>query len=323
MNNGPAPLLKQALIVAFLGVVRDRFAQTGEAIPIGEKLRRAAAIPGVEGAEIIFPEECREPSKVLDALAETGLQCAAVNVNLKGHADFQRGALSVESPATRRMAIDQILRAKEFALKAGAEQVTCAPLADGYDYPLGQNHSSAWKRMVETLRFAVGDGAPVPLFFEHKPSDPRVRGLLSSPETVLHLLQDIGRENAGITFNVGHASIDGLSPASAFAHVVQSGVPVYIHLADAAGAWDWDVLPGSYHPWQLLEFFQVLIASGYRGWLTSDSFPLRNDAVAFSAAHIQRTQWALETAAALPAHRPASESAASLKEMGAWQFPTP
>lgn len=321
MKTGGGPRLKQALIVAFLGLVRDRFTQMGEPLPIREKLRRAAAIPGVEGAEIIYPDECREPLEVLDGLAETGLSCAAINVNLKGNPEFQRGALSIESQRTRAMAIEQILWAKEFAVKAGAERVTCAPLADGYDYPFGQNHSSAWNRLSETLRTAVDEGAPVPLCLEHKPSDPRVCGFLSSPEIVLHLLQDIGRENAGITFNVGHASLDGLSPAAAFASVIRSGVPVYIHLADAAGVWDWDVLPGSYHPWQLLEFFQVLVASGYRGWLTSDSFPLRNDAVAFSAAHIERTQRAMETAARLSDHQPTLEGRGTWKELEAWLFP--
>jgi xylose isomerase len=314
--------VKQALIVAFLGTVRDRFTQLGEPISIREKLRRAALIPGVQGAEIIFPDECRDPSEVLEALIETGLAPAAINVNLKGLPEFQRGALSVSDPEIRRMAVEQILKAKDFALQVGAERVTCAPLADGFDYPMQQNHAEAWRRTVETLRTAIEEGPRVPLHLEHKPSDPRVNGLLSSSDIVLHLLHDIDREGAGITLNVGHASLDGLCPAASLAQVLECGVPLYVHLCDAAGGWDWDLLPGSYHPWQLLEFLRALYASGYDGWLTSDSFPLRQDSLAFSAAHIQRTALALHTAECAPGNRPGSDDVLSWKELEAWLFPS-
>jgi sugar phosphate isomerase/epimerase len=293
----------------------------GEPLSIREKLLKAARIPGVEGAEIIFPDECHEPLEVLEALAETGLVPAAINVNLKGRPEFQRGALSVCDDEIRRMAIDQILKAKEFAQQTGAERVTCAPLADGVDYFLQQNHAGAWRRAVETLRTAIEEGPNVPLYLEHKPSDPRVRGLLSSSDMVLRLLRDIDRNGAGITFNVGHASLDGLSPAASFAQVLESGVPLYVHLCDAAGSWDWDVLPGSYHPWHLLEFLQALYASGYDGWLTSDSFPLRQDSQMFSAAHIQRTALALQTAEFAPDHRLGSDGVFSWKDLEAWLFP--
>jgi xylose isomerase len=302
-------------------MIRDRFTQLGEPISIREKLRNAAQIPGVEGAEIIFPDECGEPSEVIEALVETGLVPAAINVNLKGHPEFQRGALSVCDREIRRMAIEQVIRAKEFALQVGSERVTCAPLADGVDYTLQHNHAEAWKRTVETLRTAIEEGPDVPLHLEHKPSDPRVRGLLSSSDIVLRLLRDIDRHGAGITFNVGHVSLDGLSPAASLAQVLESGVPLYVHLCDAAGSWDWDVLPGTYHPWHLLEFLQGLSASGYDGWLTSDSFPLRQESRIYSAAHIQMTAKALQTAEAAPKFRPASDNVFSWKDLEAWLFP--
>jgi len=298
--------------------VRDRFVQLGEPLPIREKLRRAAAIPGVEGAEIIFPEECAEPSEVLEALAETGLAPAAINVNLKGRPEFQRGALSAHDAGTRRMALDMILQAKEFALRAGAERVTCAPLADGSDYPLQQDYATAWKHAVELLRTAITEGPQVPLHLEHKPSDPRVRGLLSSSDVVLRLLKDIGLPGAGITFNAGHNSLDGLSPAESLAQVFEAGVPLYIHLCDSAGGWDWDVLPGSYHPWHLLEFLHELTAGGYDGWLTSDSFPIRQQALDFCAAHVDRTAHALKKSASAPLN---SDGVSSWKELEAWFIP--
>lgn len=314
--------MKQALIVAFLGIVRDRFTEMGEPLSIREKLLRASQIPGVAGAEIIFPDECHDPSEVLEALDESGLAPSAINVNLKGRLEFQRGALCVIDAKIRRMAVDQIIKAKEFALRLGAERVTCAPLADGADYFLQQNHAGAWKRTVDTLRTAIEEGPNVPIFLEHKPSDPRVHGLLSSSDIVLRLLRDIGREGGGLTLNVGHSSLDGLSPAASLAQALDSGVPLYVHLCDAAGGWDWDLIPGSYHPWHLLEFLQLLVASGYDGWLTSDSFPIRQDARTFCEAHIHRTTRALQLVEDAATLDSSTGGVLSWRNLETWLFPS-
>ena len=138
--------------------------------------------------------------------------CNAINVNLKSRPEFQRGALSVCDSNIRRMAIDQILVAKEFALQVGAERVTCAPLADGADYPLQKDYAGAWMRAVETLRTAIDEGPSVPLYLEHKPSDPRVNGLLSSSNIVLRLLHDIDRKGGGLHSTLGTHRLMGFRP---------------------------------------------------------------------------------------------------------------
>jgi sugar phosphate isomerase/epimerase len=290
--------MKHALIVAFFGRLRDRFCEYGSPLSITEKLRRAAAVPGVQGAEIIFPDECAEPALVMDALGETGLAPAAINVNLKGRPEFQRGALCAPDAAVRKQAIDLMLAAKEFAVSTGAERVTCAPLADGVDYPLHHEYAAAWKRTVGVLRTALDEGPNVPIHLEHKPSDPRVRGLLATSDLVLRLIEDLERANAGITFNAGHASVDGVSPAACLAQVFESGAPLYIHFCDAGGGWDWDLLSGSHHFWQFCEFLTVLSDHGYAGWLTADTFPVRQDADQLFALNIERANFILERIAA-------------------------
>jgi xylose isomerase len=280
--------MKHALIVAFFGRLRDRFCEYGSPLPIDEKLRRAASIRGVQGAEIIYPDECAEPACVVEALAETGLVAAAINVNLKGLPLFQKGALSSPDAEVRRKALDLILQAKAFAHSVGAERVTCAPLADGADYFLHGDCASAWRRAVQLVRTALDEGPQLPLHLEHKPADPRVRGLLHSSDTVLRLIGDVARSNAGITLNAGHASVDGASPAECLSHVLRLGIPLYVHFCDAAGVWDWDLVAGSHHFWQLCEFVAALERSSYDGWLTDDTFPVRGNAQELFGANIRR-----------------------------------
>jgi sugar phosphate isomerase/epimerase len=280
--------MQHALIVAFFGRLRDRFCEYGPALAIEQKLQRAAEVEGVQGAELIYPDECGDAAKVSDALAASSLAPAAINVNLKGLPMFHKGALSSSDAAVRRQALDLILAAKDFTLRVGGERLTCAPLADGSDYFLQQDYAGAWKRAVELLRAAIDEGPSLALHLEHKPSDPRSRGMLRTSDSVLRLIADIGRPRAGITFNAGHASIDGSSPAASLSQALAMGAPVYVHFGDAAGSWDWDLLAGSYHFWGFHEFLATLEAAGYDGWMTDDSFPVRCDPRELFAANIRR-----------------------------------
>jgi hypothetical protein len=78
-------------------------------------------------------------------------------------------------------------------------------------------------------------------------------------------------------------------PAAALADVLAAGVPYYIHFCDATVAWDWDLGVGTQHPWQWAEFLFWLRCAGYEGWLTADTFPVRQDACELFAANVSFT----------------------------------
>jgi xylose isomerase len=281
--------MRHAVITAFLGKLRDRFCEYQAPLPIEEKLERAAAIPGVQGVELIYPDECGDVEGLKSALSRLQLAAAAVNVNLKGHPDFAQGALSSPEPGIRRMALDYIHRAKECASELGSPRVTCAPLADGYDYPFQIDYRKAWTRIADVLAQACEFRPDITLHLEHKPADPRTRGLLDTVAHVVRLCQDLGSPAAGITFNVGHAFCGGGTPADAFAKVRLARLPYYIHSGDGTENWDWDLMAGSRHYWQWAEFLHYLKQDGYEGWVTSDAFPVRQDAAELFAANIRIT----------------------------------
>lgn len=281
--------MKHGLLVTFFGTQRDRFCTYQRPLTVTEKLERAARVPGVTGVELIFPDECRDRSDLPDVLRQLNLLPAAININIKGHQRFVCGALSSPDPQVRRAAVETIAEAKEFAQMIGCERVTCAPLADGYDYPFQLNYASAWARMVESLQEAAEHIPEVTLHIEHKPADPRTCGLLASPSKVLRLCKDVGRSGLGITFNVGHSLYGGGWPAAEFTRVSAAGVPCYIHHNDGAVEWDWDLMPGSQSFWLLVELLYFIKESGYEGWFTADTLPLRQDAVEFFAANVRVT----------------------------------
>lgn len=281
--------MRHAVLTPFFGRLRDRFCEYHEPLPVAEKLRRARSIPGVEGVEIIFPDEVRTAEDVRDDLARLGLDVAAVNVNLKGDPIFQRGALTSPDAGVRGRAVDLLCQGKQLARDLHIERITCAPLADGYDYPLQIDYRQAWSRMVDTVARAGAYLPEIVLHLEHKPAEPRTRGLLDVPAKVLRLCRDTGLSSVGITFNVGHAQAGGGCPAASFAEVLTADVPYYVHFCDATSGWDWDLKAGSHHLWQWAEFLFYLTADGYQGWITADTFPVRQDAVALHASNLSVT----------------------------------
>lgn len=93
----------------------------------------------------------------------------------------------------------------------------------------------------------------------------------------------------GITFNVGHTIAGGRLPAAAFASVLLARIPYYVHFCDATAAWDWDLRVGTHHLWAWAEFLCYLKQDGYDGWLTADTFPVRQDARTMFAANVSLT----------------------------------
>ncbi len=134
----------------------------------------------------------------------------------------------------------------------------------------------------------------ITLHLEHKPAEPRTRGLLDVAAKVLLLCRQSAAPNVGITFNTGHAACGGGAPAAAFADVLAAGVPYYIHICDATVAWDWDLGVGTQHPWHWAEFLFWLRYAGYDGWLTADTFPVRQDACEMFAANLSFTRAVFE-----------------------------
>jgi xylose isomerase len=281
--------MRHAVLTPFFGLLRDRFCDYQHPLSIAEKLQRASEVPGVQGVEVIFPDEVREAADVADDLTRLGLEVAAVNVNLKGDRAFQHGALSSPDAGVRRRAVDLLREAKRVARDLGASRITCAPLADGYDSVFQVDYRQVWRRLVESIAAAAADQPDVVLHLEHKPAEPRTTGLLDTPVKVVRLYRDIGLGSVGITFNVGHAIAGGRLPAAALADVLHARLPYYIHFCDATASWDWDLRAGSHHLWAWAEFLFYLKQDGYDGWLTADTFPVRQDARAMFAANLSIT----------------------------------
>jgi xylose isomerase len=281
--------MKHAVIAGFMGRLRDRFSEYPGAQTVVEKLERLAAIPGVSGTEIVHPYETENVQELQQALGRLHLGVAAVNVNIKGDPDFHRGALSSPDPKVRRKAVEFIKGAKDLAATLGVNKVTCCPLADGYDYSFHTHYTMAWDRLVDTLREAAAYRPEVVLYLEYKSSETRVHCFLDSAMKALLLCNELRNEKVGVTLDFGHSMYGGETPAESLAHIARSGFPYYIHINDNNGRWDWDLITGTYHLWQYVEFLYYLKELGYDDWVTSDTSPVRQNASETFALNVRIT----------------------------------
>lgn len=90
-----------------------------------------------------------------------------------------------------------------------------------------------------------------------------------------------------MALDYGHAALGYESPAKAVAMCSLYGNRLmHIHINDNYRLWDDDMIVGSVHTLEYLEFLYWLRRTGYNGYLTLDQFPFREDgreAVAESA----------------------------------------
>jgi xylose isomerase len=281
--------MRHAVIAGFMGPLRDRFCEYPGAPTTMGKLELLSRIPGVSGAEIVYPYETEEVRALQQTLLRLKLEVAAVNVNLKSDPDFHRGGLSSPDPQVREKAVAFIKGAKDFAATLGVSKVTCCPLADGYDYSFHTHYARAWERMVESLLEAAGYRPEVALYIEYKPSETRVHCLVDSAVKALMLCSELESKRVGVTLDFGHSIYGGETPAEALAHIARSGFLYYIHINDNNGRWDWDLITGTHHFWEYLEFLYYLKQLRYNDWFTSDTSPVRQDASETFALNVRLT----------------------------------
>lgn len=286
---------KHALITGFLGSTTDRFRAYNRKLNLEEKFKVMNNIEGMDGVELVYPYEVSEPESVKSLLSQHNLEMAAVNANIKSDDLFLDGGITSQDPRKRAEAIKIIKGAKDFAQAVGADKVQCCPLGDGYEFSFQHDYRDAMKYMTEGFAEA-GDYKPeIPLFVEYKPNEVRGKCFIDSAAKTLCMLKDIGNRSVGVTLDFGHSIYGKENPAEALCLIAESDFPVYLHINDNDGSWDWDYMAGSKHFLDYVEFLYYVKQIGYDDWLTSDTSPTRLDVVRTFEANVTMTNkiWAL------------------------------
>lgn len=271
--------LKFAAILGFMGQTRDRFQVWGPPYTLEQKVERAAQVENLGAVEVVYPHEFEDVARTKKLLDDHGLACSTVNVNIKADPIFHMGSLTSPDAAVRAKAIEYLKNGMDIAVEMGCNMVTCCPLGDGHDYSFQMDYIQAWGWFIEGIREAASHRDDVKLSLEYKPNETRVRVIMGTAASALHVCDQVGLDNVGVTIDIGHALYAPETPALSIAQLHHANRLFLVHVNDNLRNWDWDLVPGSVNWWDWVENMLYIEKVGYDGWIVSDVMPGRLDAV--------------------------------------------
>lgn len=244
-----------------------------------ELFRRAASVPHISAVDLVMTEGLKADIPVVRRmLSETGLGVASVAVDTFANPVFQRGSFSSTDKAVRGKAISDARDVIDFAVSVGCKTVTLWPGQDGYDYIFAADYIKERQLFSDAMAELCDYNHDVNITMEYKIKEPRTHSYISTCGATLLMCQTVGAENLGIALDYGHASLGYETPAEAVAMCKMYGDRLmHIHINDNYRLWDDDMIVGSVHTAEYLEFMYWLKRTGYRGYITADQYPYRED----------------------------------------------
>jgi xylose isomerase len=286
--------MKTSLGIWALGPMVTRFVPggyqpeyLGESMP--DKVARAVAGLGdlIDDYEFHYPHELSEENLdgVRAALGEHGIYAIATGTHLNPL--FGKGGLSSPDDGVRAQALDEALRAADFAASIGA-QLILWPGIEGYNYPFQTAYRGAWSRFVD----GVGEVAArcqergISLFLEHKNSEPAMKILMRNIGMTLHVIHTLrarGITSVKVNMDWQHLLMNGESLAEYAALLADLGLLGHQHANSGWGTFDDDNMVGATAFMETLELAVELRRARYGDdgeRLGFDLYPYTEDAVA-------------------------------------------
>jgi len=271
--------LKHAVMVGLMGRQADRFHEYQPAHYLPERLAMVRRVRGVDGIEIVYPQDFADPRLTVAMVKDAGLPVSAVNLNVKSAKKWQSGSFTSPDPQLRADAAADLKTAMDLAAELDAWMVTCCPLIDGHNYNFQVDYLKQWGWLEEGLAEAARHRSDVKISLEYKLNESRNYVILGDMGRTLYLCERLGMPHVGVTMDVGHALVAKETPAEMLCLAAQAGRLFYVHFNDNGREWDWDMLPGSVNLWDLVEMAFYLDRLDWEGWLAYDVLTRDGDPV--------------------------------------------
>ena len=267
----------------FLGNVGsciDRYCPAyGKNFTIPELFDRVKSIPLLTAVDLVMSQDfIAQKDVVRECVKRTGLKVASVAVDTFANPIYQQGSLSSIDPKIRNQAIADAKDAIDFAQEPGCNIVTLWPGQDGYDYIFQADYIKERQLFSDGVAELCDYNKNVDITLEYKIKEPRTHCYISTVGSTLLMIEKIGAKNLGVALDYGHAALGYETPAEAVAMCHMYGDRLkHIHINDNYRLWDDDMIVGSVHTLEYLEFIYWLRKTGYKGYITLDQFPYRED----------------------------------------------
>jgi xylose isomerase len=260
----------------------DRYVTEGYQSPttLDHQISVASKIPGLAGIELVGRSNVDDATLagVKAVIGSTDLRVTTIISDLWARRIWQNGSLTAPDRRTRDLAKDEICRSMDWAAELGCSTVSVWFGQDGYDYVFQADYERAWEWLTEGLCECAAHNTAVNLAIEYKIKEPRTHCFVGTVGKTLLLIQSCGMKNIGGMIDVGHALAAYENPAESVGVFHHFGNKLfYLHLNDNWRLWDDDMMVGSVHIPEYLEFLYWLHRTGYAGWYAFDVYPYREN----------------------------------------------
>ena len=292
IEAGPAPF----------SCIGDRFVSGGYTIGLDQnrQLEELVKIDGLSGIPFMFPNDFPDPVKLKEKVRGFNLNVGTICPDTYTSSHWKNGTLTSRDPKLRKESIKLIKDSMDYCYEAGGADILLWLAHDGYDYIFEDDYSTRWSYLVDGLKEAAEYRRDVNLAIEYKTKEPRTYQYISNVGKSLLLCEEIQAANLGVVLDLGHSLFAGENPAESVALLDRYKRLFHVHLNDNYRSWDDDLLLGSVHLWETLEFFFWLDKIGYDGWYVIDIWPTRTDGKKSLQESVNRAEKFMELAKNLP-----------------------
>jgi xylose isomerase len=219
-------------------------------------------------------------------LAELGMAVTTCNINTWTNPRFRLGGFCNPSPALRKEALEETLKAVEICKALGIGVLGVWPGSDGADYhfQIDYRESLEWftEALVTTNKACIGAG--IRLAIEPKPYEPReLYMIIPTAASAIIVAQRVnaacGGANCGLTVDYGHQKMEATTASTACDLAAYAGVPIHkFDINDARqGRNDQDLMFGTVSIPEAVEYLFTTFVRDYRGYYSQDQFTYRDD----------------------------------------------
>jgi len=279
----PDPI-KFSTVLSIFGQLSDRFCASGykQEKSIEELFIDARKVDDLSGVELIGNLHVNEKNIdfVKNLSHDYSFKIPSIVIEIFSDPKWYKGSFSSSDPLIRKEAIEGVKKYMDIANGLGCNLLNLWFAQDGYDYIFQTDYINSWNFLMDGLAECSDYRKDVRLSVEYKIKEPRTHCYLGTLGKTLAMVNEINKENLGITIDIGHSFNAYENPAESIALCkLFKNKLFHLHINDNYRLWDDDMLVSSVHLIEFLEIFYWLERIGYKDWYSVDIYPYREDSI--------------------------------------------
>lgn len=275
--------MKYSVILSNVGSCCDRYMPDGydRKYSNEEMFQRLSNIEGITGVELIGGSNINKGniSEIKEYLQKYKFEVVAIIPDHFGKMKWGKGAFTNVNADIRKQAVEETIDIAECAEQIGCKTISIWNGQDGFDYPFQVDYQQSWEWLVKGIKVCANACPNMNFALEYKPKEPRNHSFISNVYSTLTLINDIGEKNVGITIDTGHAAVAYENLAFAAVEAQKREKLFHVHYNDNYGLWDDDMIAGSIHTIEYIEFVWWLKKIKYDSYISVDQFPYRENSM--------------------------------------------